>query len=130
MSKATRKKAMRLKAAHAHSFTHSSGASTPTSLSIPPSPHRRHSETSSPAPTLIGPNPPEEIFSELNMLADLYQGDDQPVGETQRNIPSEYDDGYGYELVESIPHIEEYSRVPPMQWITHYRTYTFHIWML
>ena len=53
------------------------------------------------------------------MLADLYQGDDQLVGETQRNIPSEDDDGYGmddlvaqydgYELVESIPHIKEYS---------------------
>ena len=28
------------------------------------------------------------------MLADLYQGDDQPAGETQRNIPSEDDDGY------------------------------------
>ena len=74
------------------------------------------------------------------MLADLYQGDAQPVGETQRNIPSEDDDGYGmddlvaqydgHELVESIPCIEEYLRVPPMQWITHYRTYTFLIWML
>ena len=42
---------------------------------------------------LIGPNPPEEISSELDMLADLYQGDDQLVGETQRNIPSEDDDG-------------------------------------
>ena len=92
MSKVTRKKAMRLKAAHACSFTHSTGASTP--LSIPPSPHPSHSETSSPPPTpLIGPNPPEEISSELDMLADLYQGDDQPVGETKRNIPSEDDDG-------------------------------------
>ena len=95
MSKATRKKAMRLKAAHAHSFTHPSGTLTPASLSVPPSPHRRHSETSSPPPTLIGPNPPEEISSELHMLADLYQGDDQLVGETQRNIPSEDDDRYG-----------------------------------
>ena len=113
MSKATRKKAMKLKAAHAHSFTHSSGASTPTSLSVPPSPHRGHSETSSHPPTpLIGPNTPEEISSELDMLADLYQGDDQPAGKTQRNIPSENDDGYGmddlvaqyngYELVEAM----------------------------
>ena len=41
------------------------------------------------------------------------------MGETQRNIPSEDDDGYGmddlvaqydgYELVDSIPHIKEYS---------------------
>ena len=56
----TRKKAMRLKAAHAHSFTHPSGTLTPASLSVPPSPHPGHSETSSPPPTpLIGSNPPE-----------------------------------------------------------------------
>ena len=29
------------------------------------------------------------------MLADQYQGDDQPVGETEKNIPSEDDDRYG-----------------------------------
>ena len=80
---------MRLKAAHTHRFTHFSGASTPASLSVPPSPHPGHAETSRPPPTpLIGPNPPEEISSELDMLADLYQ-DDQPVGETKENIPSE-----------------------------------------
>ena len=77
---------MRLKAAHAHSFTHSSGAPTPASLSVPPSPHHGHSETPSPLPTpLIGPNPPEETSSELNMLADLYQGDDQPAGDSEEH---------------------------------------------
>ena len=69
------------------------------------------------------------------MLADLYQGDDQPAGETQRNLPSE-DDGYGtIWLLGTMAmswwkRIEEYSRAPPVQWITHYRTYTFHIWNL
>ena len=126
MAKA-RKKAMRLKAAHAHSFPHSPGTSTPTSLSVPPSPHHRHSETSSPPPTpLIGPNPPGEISSELNMLADLYQGDDQPAGET-----------YLLKMMMGMEqfgcwwkHIKEYLSAPPVQWITYYRTYTFLIWRL
>ena len=84
------------KAAHARSFTHLSGTLTPASLSVLPFPHPGHSETSSPPPApLTGLNPPEEMSNELNMLVDLYQGDDQPVGETKKNIPSEGDDGYG-----------------------------------
>ena len=70
------------------------------------------------------------------MVADLYQGGDQPVGETQRNIPSEDDDRYGTIWLLSTMAmslwkcIEEYLRVPPLQWITHYRTHTFLIWKL
>ena len=95
MFKATRQKATRLKAAHAQSHT-LLWCINPCSLSVTPSPHPGHSEASRPPPTpLIGPNPPEEIYTGLNMLADQYQGDDQPVGETEKNIPSEDDDRYG-----------------------------------